>query len=142
MQIIYDIIWLLKNIILSTIIIIIFHFILEYLRENYDFDFFENYFNKQNIIDVYANTNMTSNMTSNLSSNLSSNMTSNMTSNLSSNMTSNLSSNLNENNNAHNKINMDEELKNIINKKINNNFKKPDTDTDNCTSINDLPIVK
>jgi len=43
MQLIYDILWLLKNIILSIIIIIIFHFILEYLKENYDFDFFENY---------------------------------------------------------------------------------------------------
>ena len=122
MKLIYDILWLIKNIILSIVIILIFHFILEYLKENYDFDFFENYFNKPKILNVENN---------NLYNN-----------NLHNNNTLNFKENINENTN---KLNMDEELKNIINKGINNDQlileKTNNLNNSDYTSIDNLPTV-
>jgi len=49
MELIYNTIWIFKNILVSIIIILIIHFFLEYLKEYYNIDFFENYFNKQKV---------------------------------------------------------------------------------------------
>ena len=127
MQIIYDIFWLLKIIFLSITIIIVLHFLLEYLKENYDFDFFENYFNKPKIFNEYSNEK---------NSNLLHLGKSNLTNNIINNSLNNLNNN---------EINMDEELKNLINKKINNKIDNLENVTNiennSFTSINELPII-
>lgn len=52
MELIYNAIWIFNNILVSTLIILIVHFLLEYLKENYDIDLFETHINKRNITDT------------------------------------------------------------------------------------------
>ena len=52
MELIYNAIWIFNNILVSTLIILIVHFLLEYLKENYDIDLFETHINKRNITDM------------------------------------------------------------------------------------------
>ena len=52
MELIYNAIWIFNNILVSTLIILIAHFLLEYLKENYDIDLFETHINKRNITDT------------------------------------------------------------------------------------------
>jgi len=49
MELIYNTMWIFKNVLVSIIIILIIHFFLEYLKENYNIDLFENIFNKRKV---------------------------------------------------------------------------------------------